>query len=148
MSKDYSPLKAIRRATASMQKFVKDAKDPMGRPINAPDLTLSVSTKVAPCVVLLRSLTEGGPVPDDLSALKSAEAIQQHVRPDGAVYRGAFELQNTPDSLCLVYGDPSLTRHEAERIATMERAALMARQRSWSLGPFGAPVPPSPKHVA
>lgn len=142
MSKDYSPLKAIRRATSAMNKYVRDAKDVMGRPINAPDLTLSVNPKAAPCVVLLRSLTDGGPVPDDFTEIRSGEAIKNHKRSDGAVFKGAFELQNTKDSLCLVYGDESMTRAEAERAATLERPALMARHHNWTLGPFGAPVPP------
>ena len=94
------------------------------------------SAKAAPCAILLRSLVEDGPVPDDFRALVDKRAVQQYVRPDGAVFRGAFEFDGLPDSLVLVWADHTLTRTRIEQIAQLERPALMARHKAWRLGPF------------
>ena len=91
------------------------------------------------------SFLENGPMPDDFKALpKTSEALKAHVRPDGGVYRGAYELQGTPGSVILMYGPANLTAQRAEKIANMERLALTKRHESFRLGPFSAqPVPSS-----
>jgi hypothetical protein len=100
-------------------------------------LTLTTMSGPSPCAVLLRSFTEGGPVPDDFEGLpKTAEALKSHVRSDGAVYLGAFEVQGDKDSVVLMYGPSNLTETRAEAIANMERLALTNRHAAWALGPF------------
>lgn len=123
-----------------MDRFVKDHTRP----------SLTVSTTRRPtCCVLLRSLTDGGPVPDDFQGLATAAAIRSHVRPDGAVYKGSWQLQTDKDSVVLVWGDPALSIDDAEFIATRERPELVRRHEAAKLGPFGNTVPASaPKGVA
>lgn len=147
----YDPRDAIKRATRSMNSYVKKHERPvqlLTDKANPGDVPLtSVATEPGVCVVLLKSLTEGlsTVVPEDFHALRSADSIQSHVRPDGAVYLGAFELQNTPESLCLVYGPASLLPEKAERLATLERPALMRRHEQARMGPFAAtPTPTAP----
>lgn len=133
-SKPYSPLKALNRTRRAMDSATAKHAPASDRP-----LTLTTSTGPIPCAVLLRSFVEGGPVPDDFAALpKTALAIQQHVRPDGAAFRGAFEMQGDKSSLVLVYGGPSLDIIQAEKMAFMERPALTARHESFLLGPFSS----------
>lgn len=102
-----------------------------------------------PCAVLLRSLTDGGWVPDDFRGITSAQQIKDHVRPDGAKFIGAYELQGDRSSVVLMYGAPTLDVIAAEKFATIERPALVARHESFLLGPFAArPVaPPSTNDV-
>jgi hypothetical protein len=136
----YSPLDAIKRTTRAMNSYMQkherpalqlhDTKQDVG------DVTL-VATEPGVCVVLLKSLTEGHKiVPDDLQTLRTGTAIKNHTRPDGAVYLGAFDLQNTPESTVLVYGPASLAPEKVERLATLERPALMRRHAMADLGPF------------
>lgn len=151
MSKSYDPRQGIKNAVRAMNTYVKKHERPeliTGEPKNLPDVGLaSVAQEPAPCVVLLRSFTDGNRdiVPDDFFALRTAKDLQAHVRPDGAIYLGAYELQNTPDSLCMVYGPASMTSEKAERLATLERPALMRRHTQAQLGPFAAaPTPTAP----
>ncbi len=143
-NRDYSPIEGLRRARKAMDSYSQKHTPATERP-----LTLSTNKATLPCTILLKSFTEGGPVPDDFKALpRTAAAIKAHVRPDGAVYKGAFELQGTPDSVVLVFGPKNLTAHRAERIAAMERLDLMKRDASYRLGPYAAKpaasvVPPS-----
>ncbi len=103
-----------------------------------PELTLTATDQPVPCAVLLRSLTEGGPVPDDFTALpKTAAAFKAHVRPDGAVYKGAFELQGRRGSVVLVWGPTAMSLQRAEQVATVERMVLEKRHESSKLGIFG-----------
>jgi hypothetical protein len=76
----------------------------------------------------------------------SSAALKAHVRADGAVYCGAFELQGHPDSVVIVFGDPALSPRDAERFATLERPALNRRFRDWRLGVFAAPSTATPTH--
>lgn len=132
MSKPYSPLDGVRRVTRSMNAYT--AKH---RPAAETPLHLSATTGPIPCAVLLRSLIEGGPVPDDFKGIAlTSLGIREHTRPDGAKFIGAFELQGDRESLVLVYGDASLGIPQAEQIAKMERPALIARHESFLLGPF------------
>ncbi len=109
------------------------------QPATERPLTLTTNTAPIPCAVLLKSFTDGGPVPDDFKALpKTAAALKAHVRPDGAVYKGAYELAGTPDSVVLMFGPKNLTAHRAERIAAMERLALTKRHQSFTLGQFAS----------
>jgi hypothetical protein len=148
MSKSYDPRDAIKRATRSMNSYVKKHERPVqlltdkANPGDAPLTT--TATEPGVCVVLLKSITEGlaRVVPDDFQSIRSADDIKAHVRPDGAVFLGAYELQNTPESLCLVYGPASLLPEKAERLATLERPALMRRHEQAHLGPFAAPTQP------
>lgn len=128
----YSPLKAIRRATRSMNSAVQKAEASWSVPP-----IISTTEKSAPCAVLLKSFTDDVMLPDDFNSVgKSGAAIKAYVRPDGAVYQGAFQMQGQPDSVVMVWGDPSMEPDEAERIATMERPALLRRYDSAKLGPF------------
>ncbi len=115
-----------------MNSFVRKQTPASERP-----LTLLTNDQPIPCSVLLRSFVEDGPVPDDFKGLpKTSAAIKAHVRPDGAVYKGSFQLQGAKDSVVLVYGPKNLTEVRAERIASMERLALTRRHESFLLGPF------------
>jgi hypothetical protein len=139
----YDPRDAIKRTTRAMNSYVKKHERPiqLHSDTNVGDVALtSTATEPGVCVILLKSLTEDirTVVPDDFHPLRTALALQEHVRPDGAVFLGAYELQNTPDSLCLVYGPASLLPEKAERLATLERPALMRRHEQARLGPFAA----------
>jgi hypothetical protein len=93
------------------------------------------SDKAAVCAVLLVSFSEDdGPVPDDFRAIVDKRAIKEYVRPDGAVYRGAFE-SNGVDCV-MVWGDPTTPESVIKRVAELERPALQQRYRAWKLGPF------------
>lgn len=141
--KEYSPLRALNRTRRAM-----DSVSAKHTPASERPLTLATNSGPIPCAVLLRSLVEKGPVPDDFLSLGSALAIREHKRPDGAVYIGAFELQGDRSSVVLVWGPPSMTDEQAEQIATIERKALTARHESFLLGPFAArPAAPSPTNA-
>lgn len=131
--KPYSPLRALNRVRKSM-----DTVSAKHTPASERPLTLSSQTGPIPCAVLLRSLAENGPVPDDFKGLTNAADIKGHVRPDGAKYIGAYELQGDRQSVVLVYGPATLDLIAAEKMATMERPALIARHESFLLGPFAA----------
>ena len=93
------------------------------------------SDKASVCAVLLVSFSENdGPVPDDFRAIVNKRAIKEYVRPDGAVYRGAFE-SNGVDCV-MVWGDPTTPESVIKRVAELERPALQQRYRAWKLGPF------------
>ena len=93
------------------------------------------SDKASVCAVLLVSFSEDdGPVPDDFRAITDKLAIKTYVRPDGAVYRGAFE-SNGVDCV-MVWGDPTTPESVIKRVAELERPALQQRYRAWKLGPF------------
>ncbi len=93
------------------------------------------SDKASVCAVLLMSFSEDdGPVPDDFRAIVDKRAVKQYVRPDGAVYRGAFE-SNGVDCV-MVWGDPTTPESVIKRVAELERPALQQRYRAWKLGPF------------
>jgi len=93
------------------------------------------SDKASVCAVLLVSFSEDdGPVPDDFRAIVDKRAIKEYVRPDGAVYRGAFE-SNGVDCV-MVWGDPTTPESVIKRVAELERPALQQRYRAWKLGPF------------
>jgi len=93
------------------------------------------SDKASVCAVLLVSFSENdGPVPDDFRAIVDKRAVKQYVRPDGAVYRGAFE-SNGVDCV-MVWGDPTTPESVIKRVAELERPALQQRYRAWKLGPF------------
>lgn len=131
----YNPRSAIGAAIRGMDGYVKQHSKP------AP-VELVKPTAAAPCAVLLRSIVEGGPVPDDFANVpKTADGLRSFVRADGAVYRGAFELQGKPGSIVMVWGDPSLSMKGAERIATQERPALEQRHAQAKLGPFANHTP-------
>lgn len=130
--KPYSPMKAVRRATRAMDSVSRKHAPPSERP-----LTLTTNGEPVPCAVLLRSFIENGPVPDDFTGLpKTSDALKKHVRPDGAVYKGAFEAQGDRSSVVLVYAAPSWLPDRCESIATMERKALLNRHDAHALGPF------------
>lgn len=131
--KPYSPLGALKRTRRAMDSVTAKHTPQSERP-----LTLSTTTGPVPCAVLLRSIVERGPVPDDFSGFSSAAQIKDHVRPDGAKFIGAYELQGDRTSVVLVYGPPTLDLIAAEKMATMERPALIARHESHLLGPFAA----------
>jgi hypothetical protein len=135
---DYSPIDSLRKLRGEMQRKIQEAGELVipGSQV-APPL-VNVEKRADPCCVLLKMLTDGGPIPDDFKGLRSSQAIREHVRSDGAVYRGAFELQGRPDSVVLVYGDPTLTDQQAERLSVIERPALERRYSDWTLGPFSA----------
>lgn len=138
--KTYHPLDGLRRLTALMRGKIRDAGETIQLP--PPTDVPVVTIKAAPCVVLLRALTDGhagkgwSSVPDDFHALTSAAAIEAHVRADGAVYVGAYQVQGHPDSVVLVYGDPSMTPQQAERYSITERPELERRHRQMLLGVF------------
>lgn len=137
---DYNPLKAIRGATKAMNHRLREE----GHVVQTGDsLATTTHTEAAPCCILLRSLTDGGPVPDDFNRLKlSGASLKEHVRPDGGVYLGAFEVQGQKDSLVIVYG-PLRLKDKAERLSILERPALVARHRTAALGPFAQPMRPA-----
>lgn len=141
VSKDYSPLKALKHARRAMDSTVRKVSPTISG--IAPQLSVSSSGQPVPCALYLQSLLDGvGSVPDDFTALpKTSAAIKGHIRPDGAVYLGAFELQGDRSSVVLVYGPPMMDPIRAEQIATLERPALIRRHQAAKLGPFGNPQP-------
>lgn len=107
------------------------------RPASERPLSLSSHALPIPCAILLRSFTDGGPVPDDFTGLpKTSAALKAHVRPDGAIYKGAYQSQGVPESVVLVYGPKNLTDARAEEIASIERHALVTRHATAALGSF------------
>lgn len=132
----YDPLATVKRVTGLMQQGIRDAGEHVipGSQVCPP---IAVRPRAASCCVLLKMLTDGGPVPDDLTMLRSAKELREHVRSDGAVYLGAFEVVGRPDSVVLVYGDHTMTPQGAERLATLERPELERRYAAARLGPFG-----------
>lgn len=146
MSK-YNPLDGLKNAKRAMDTYVRKHERPVQLVSDNPGDVPVTSTATDPgvCVVLLKSLTEGlKVVPDDFLTLTTAEAIKGHVRPDGAVYLGAFDLQNTPESTVLVYGPASMNPEKVERLATLERPALTRRHAQAQLGPFANSTPSAP----
>ncbi len=138
---EYSPLARIKEARKAMDHYVQKHTPSQEKP-----LTLSTNEQPIPCAVLLKSFTDGGPVPDDFKALpKTSTALKAHVRPDGGVYKGAFDLEGGKDSVVLMYGPKNLTPQRAERIAAMERLALTKRHQSFTLGQFAAQPPTPPR---
>lgn len=134
MSKSYDPRKAIHRATRAMDEYVRKS----GPSVGVTEPVYTTKSGIAPVCVLLKSITDRGPCPDDFQTLTSGEQIKRHVRSDGAVFVGAFELQGDRESVVLVYGDPAMKAEQAERLATMERPELIRRQQQHALGPFAA----------
>lgn len=135
----YDPRKAIRHATKAMNQFVRQN----GPRLGMTEPVYTAASGIGPCVVLLRSITERGPVPDDMQNLTTGQAIKAHVRSDGAVFIGAFELQGDRESVVLVWGDPAMKPEQAERLATLERPELIRRQHLHALGPFAAHPKPT-----
>lgn len=131
--KPYSPIGALKRTRRAMDTVSAKHRPPADTP-----LSLATTSGPIPCAVLLRSLVERGPVPDDFQGLTNAAAIKEHVRPDGASFIGAYELQGDRGSVVLVYGPKTLDMIAAEKLATMERPALIARHETAKLGPFAA----------
>lgn len=83
------------------------------------------------CVLLTDFSKRAPSLPDDLQALeRTGTAIKDHVRGDGGVFLGSYELPHTPSSVVLVWGDPLLdpsavirATHQFRRdLATVERA--------------------------
>jgi hypothetical protein len=103
------------------------------------------SDKAAVCAVLLLSFADDdghssqAPIPDDFRAIVDKRTIKAYVRPDGAVYRGAFE-SNGVDCV-MVWGDPTTPESVIKRVAELERPALQQRYRAWKLGPFAVHRP-------
>jgi hypothetical protein len=130
----YDPRSAMRPAIKGLRRYVEKHT-----PASERTLHLSTADRPTPCAVLLRSLTDNGPVPDDFTAIpKTAAGFKAHVRPDGAVYKGAFELQGQRGSVVLVWGPADMTVQRAEQVATIERRALEKRHESSTLGVFAA----------
>lgn len=140
---EYNPLRSLTRLRKEMQSKIAESGELVipGSTVDQP--LISVQRKADVVCVLLKTLTEGGPIPDDLKGLRTSMAIRAHTRPDGGVYCGAYELQGQPESVVLVYGDPTLTDAQAERCASLERPALARRHSDWKLGPFAASPPDS-----
>ena len=138
----YSPLKSLSGLRQSMQKEIS-AKGELVIPGTEVQAPLEVVRKADTVCVLLKMLTDDGPVPDDIKGLFSGTALKNHVRADGAVFRGAYELQDQPDSVVIVFADPSLSDERCLIMANMERPALERRYRAWTLGPFASrPITP------
>lgn len=137
----YNPIASLRGLRKEMQRGISAAGEPIlpGTPVEAP---FAVLRKADTVCVLLKMLTDDGPVPDDIRGLLTGAALRSHVRADGAVYRGAFETQGAPDSVVLVWADPSVSDERCLLMANMERPALERRYHDWTLGPFAA-TPPS-----
>ncbi len=127
----FDPKKSVRKATQAMNSYTR--KHSQGeRP-----LELSTNTLPVPCAVLLKSFTDNGPVPPDFVALpRTSAALKAHVRPDGAIYKGAYQVQGDPDSVVLMYGPKNLTEKRAAEIANLERLALKRRHEAKQLGQF------------
>src|SRR5689334_3440310 len=125
MSKTYSPLGSLTTLRRAMQDEIAKHEHVIPGSQVAPPL--AVTERAAPCCILLQTLVEGGPVPDDLIGITTGAQLKAHVRPDGAVYQGAYEVMGQPDSVVIVYADQSLKPGAAEHLANMERPALVAR---------------------
>jgi hypothetical protein len=130
MAKAYDPRKAFLGMKAGMKQLAKQAKReevPMGLVgTDGSALTPSVSTAPATCCVLLLALAHRSPmVPDDFHNVPRTKAgIESYVRPDGAIYLGAYELPNDPGGVVLVYGDPAMTQEQAVAASLAYRKKL------------------------
>lgn len=107
MSESYDP--------KSVFKVLKKA----GRPVRP------VGKKVGPaydlkqrppafCFPLQAWIDKHEALPEDIRALPLVSgALRGHVRPDGSVYCGAYELPNQPQSTIIVFGDALLSHEDA-----------------------------------
>jgi len=98
--------------------------------------------------VLLASFVNGSAVlPDDFDTVeKTGKGLKAHVRPDGGVFVGAFELPHDPTSVIVVYGDPLMDGKEAVYASLSFRRLLRQQlelEEKKVLGPFATPDPPT-----
>ncbi len=137
MSDSYNPLKSLSGLRQKMQDKITEAGERIipGTEVAAP---LAIVKRADTVCVLLKMLTDDGPVPPDIKGLFSATAIKNHVREDGGIFRGAYELPHEPESVVLVWADPSVSDERCLIMANMERPALERRYTQWTLGPFAA----------
>lgn len=133
---EYSPTQSLTGLRKLMQERIAGAGE-LVIPGTQVAPTIAVIPKAETVCVLLACLASSGPVPDDITGLTTGQHLKDHVRADGGIYRGAYEMQGQPDSVVLVYADPRASDHHCEAAATMERPVLTRRFQAWQLGPFG-----------
>lgn len=131
--KGYSPMRVLRMlkhhgvpvpvGARTVSPMADTSGDSGGRPAASP------SASPAACALLLLAFMNGSSmVPDDFSAVgKTADELRSYVRPDGGVYLGAFEVVDDPGGVVVVFGDPAMSRAEAQDIALHYRAQLVSR---------------------
>lgn len=149
----YSPLSVLR----TMQKHgvPVPVKGQMPKPLvdQAGDAVYEPPA-IETCCVLLLALTNGSKmVPDDFHNVeKSGAGLRAYARPDGGVYRGAFEIAKQPASVVLVYGDPLMSEQDAQRASMAYRARLVelyeGERALGALGPFAAGEVGRPEEAA
>jgi hypothetical protein len=118
------------------------AKEPPKGLVSVHGDLLSPVTDVGPqtCCVLLMALTAKAPmVPDDFHNVTITKAgLEAYVRPDGAIYLGAFELPNDPYGTVCVWGDPAMSFQQAAAASIAYRRKLLDHHMGSDLGPFSA----------
>lgn len=76
------------------------------------------------CFPLMAFAMRDEHLPQDIKDLPtSSKSLKEHVRPDGGVYLGAFELPDDAGSTIVVYGEATTTQDEAKQ------ASILFRQR-------------------
>jgi hypothetical protein len=118
---DYDPKSALKRFT--------EAGGLKGRPVGkrvGPAYDIKARSPFL-CFPLMAWLDKNDALPQDIKDLPtSSKALKEHVRPDGGVYLGAFELPDDSGSTVIVFGEAT-TRHEDAKNASILFRQKLAR---------------------
>jgi hypothetical protein len=123
---------------------------------------IDVQTGSKLCVIPLLAFARQSPtLPDDFHTdvekiiadaphVRAGKAVsgwlQAHVRGDGAVYLGTFDVPHEKGGALVVYGDPNTTEQQARQASlAYRRMAMLAstEQESTQLGTIASPAPTS-----
>lgn len=115
---DYNPrnvLKVLRKNNALPRPVGKRVKD-----------AYELKAKPEPlCFPLMAFVERSRNLPEDFHGLApSSQSLKAHVRPDGGVFLGLFELPNQEGSGIVVFGDPLMARDEAIGVSIAFRRKL------------------------
>ncbi len=142
MSK-HNPLDAL-RAWKAQRKAA--GRNPHSLKVVGPEIAPAYTNTPAiqPFCLHLKSWAAGTSVlPDDFDTVeRSSRGLRTHIRPDGAMYLGAFEFAGDEDGLgvIVVYGDPKMPIEEGREHARRFRHQLFKQMDDFdahkSLGPF------------
>ncbi len=99
------------------------ARKPVGP--NIPDAYRMGSRPQPLCFPLMAWLDGAKALPEDILAVPlSSKVLKEHVRPDGGMFLGLFELPDQPASGIVVFGDPLMSRENAIAVSIHFRRRL------------------------
>lgn len=142
MSDAYDPRSAylgLQQGLKTLQSQATAAQPPVGLiDVHGAPVSAQVDTAPKTCCVLLMAFMHRHPmVPDDFHNVPRTKAgIEAYVRPDGAIYLGAYELPKDPFGTVLVWGDPALTQAQVAAASIAYRKKVV--DTAMGLGPFSA----------